>query len=44
MESLEYLMYVDIEEEKEKIYNSEMKEYYKNGEIKGELKKTNAVS
>lgn len=40
MESLEYLMYVDEEEEKEKIYNSEMKEYYKNGEIKGELKKT----
>lgn len=40
MESLEYLMYVDEEEEKEKIYNSEMKEFYKNGEIKGELKKT----
>ena len=39
MESLEYLMYVDEEEEKERIYNSEMKEYYKNGEIKGELKK-----
>lgn len=39
MESLEYLMYVDKEEEKEKIYNSEMKEYYKNGEIKGEQKK-----
>ena len=41
---LENLMYVDEQEEKEKIYNSEMKEYYKNGEIKGELKKTNAVS
>ena len=40
MESLEYLMYVDEEEEKEKIYNSEMKEFYKNGEIKGKLKKT----
>lgn len=40
MESLEYLMYVDEEEEKEKIRNSEMKEFYKNGEIKGELKKT----
>ena len=39
MESLEYLMYVDEQEEKEKIYNSEMKENYKNGEIKGELKK-----
>ena len=36
---LENLMYVDEQEEKEKIYNSEMKEYYKNGEIKGELKK-----
>ena len=41
MESLEYLMYVDEQEEKEKIYNSEMKENYKNGEIKGELKKAN---
>ena len=40
MESLEYLMYVDEQEEKEKIYNSEMKENYKNDEIKGELKKT----
>lgn len=40
MESLEYLMCVDEQEEKEKIYNSEMKEFYKNGEIKGELKKT----
>ena len=37
---LENLMYVDEQEEKEKIYNSEMKEAYKNGEIKGELKKT----
>lgn len=37
---LENLMYVDEQEEKEKIYNSEMKEIYKNGEIKGELKKT----
>ena len=40
MESLEYLMYVDEQEEKEKIYNSEMKETYKNGEIKGKLKKS----
>ena len=40
MESLEYLMYVDEQEEKEKIYNSETKEFYKNGEIKGKLKKT----
>ena len=44
MENLENLMYVDEQEEKEKIYNSEMKEAYKNGEIKGqiegELKKT----
>ena len=39
MESLEYLMYVDEQEEKERIRNSEMKENYKNGEIKGELKK-----
>ena len=38
MEGLEYLMYVDIEEEKEKIYNSEMKENYKNGELNGEIK------
>lgn len=38
MESLEYLMYVDEEEEKEKIYNSEMKENYKNGELNGEIK------
>ena len=38
MESLEYLMYVDEEKEKEKIYNSEMKEYYKNGELNGEIK------
>ena len=38
MESLEYLMYVDKEEEKEKIYNSEMKEAYKNGELNGEIK------
>ena len=38
MESLEYLMYVDEEEEKEKIYNSEMKEAYKNGELNGEIK------
>ena len=40
MKSLEYLMYVDEQEEKEKIYNSETKEFYKNGEIKGKLKKT----
>lgn len=40
MKSLEYLMYVDEQEEKEKIYNSEMKETYKNGELNGELKKT----
>ena len=38
MEDLEYLMYVDEEEEKEKIYNSEMKEAFKNGELNGELK------
>ncbi len=38
MKSLEYLMYVDEEEEKEKIYNSEMKEAYKNGELNGEIK------
>lgn len=38
MESLEYLMYVDEQEEKEKIYNSEMKEAYKNGELNGEIK------
>lgn len=37
MEDLEYLMYVD-EEEREKIYNSEMKEAFKNGELNGELK------
>ena len=35
---LENLMYVDEQEEKEKIYNSEMKEYYKNGELNGEIK------
>lgn len=34
MESLEYLMYVDEEEEKEKIRNSAMKEAYRNGELK----------
>ncbi len=38
MEDLEYLMYVNEEEEKEKIYNSEMKEAFKNGELNGELK------
>ena len=38
MKSLEYLMYVDEQEEKEKIYNSEMKETYKNGELNGEIK------
>ena len=31
MESLEYLMYVDEQEEKERIRNSELKEAYKNG-------------
>ena len=36
---LENLMYVDEQEEKEKIYNSEMKEYYKNGELNGEIKR-----
>ena len=35
---LENLMYVDEQEEKEKIYNSEMKEAYKNGELNGEIK------
>ena len=38
MENLENLMYVDEQEEKEKIYNSEMKEAYKNGELNGEIK------
>ena len=38
MESLEYLMYVDIEEEKEKIYNSELREAYRNGELKAQKK------
>ena len=38
MDDLEYLMYVNEEEEKEKIYNSEMKEAFKNGELNGELK------
>ena len=38
MESLEYLMYVDKEEEKEKIYNSELREAYRNGELKAQKK------
>ena len=38
MENLEYLMYVDIEEEKEKIYNSELREAYRNGELKAQKK------
>lgn len=36
MESLEYLMYVDEQEEKEKIRNSVMKEAYRNGELKAQ--------
>ena len=36
MESLEYLMYVDKEEEKERIRNSELREAYRNGELKAQ--------
>ena len=36
MESLEYLMYVDEEEEKDRIRNSVMKESYRNGELKAQ--------
>ncbi len=36
MESLEYLMYVDEEEEKDRIRNSVMKEAYRNGELKAQ--------
>ena len=38
MESLEYLMYIDEEEEKESIYNSELREAYRNGELKAQKK------
>lgn len=39
MESLEYLMYVDDEEEeKERIRNSELREAYRNGELKAQKK------
>lgn len=38
MESLEYLMYVDEEEEKERIRNSELREAYRNGVKAGKLK------
>ena len=38
MESLEYLMYVDKEEEKERIRNSELREAYRNGVKAGKLK------
>ena len=38
MESLEYLMYIDEEEEKERIYNSELREAYRNGELKAQKK------
>lgn len=38
MESLEYLMYVDEEEEKERIHNSKIKEAYRNGVKAGKLK------
>lgn len=39
MESLEYLMYVDEKEEKERIRNSELKEAYQNGLKAGKLKR-----
>ena len=38
MESLEYLMYIDDEEEIERIYNSELREAYRNGELKAQKK------
>ena len=37
MESLEYLMYIDDEEE-ERIRNSELREAYRNGELKAQKK------
>ena len=43
MEDLEYLMYVDEEEEREKIHNSELKEAYENGKLNGELKKAKEI-
>ena len=39
MEDLEYLMYVNEEEEKEEIHNSELKEAFENGVQAGKLKR-----
>lgn len=39
MEDLEYLMYVDEEEEREEIHNSELKEAFENGVKAGKLKR-----
>lgn len=38
MENLEYLMYVDEEEEREKIHNSELRKAFENGVKAGKLK------
>ena len=38
MEDLKYLMYVDEEEERERIRNSELREAYRNGVKAGKLK------
>ena len=39
MEDLKYLMYVDEEEEREEIHNSELKEAFENGVKAGKLKR-----
>ena len=44
MEDLEYLMYVDEEEEREEIHNSELKDAFENGVKAGKLKRVHGYN